>query len=80
VNPSPTQFESLIQKRTLKIIYQKFSKRYFTTQEAVTQFYWLGCIEEHVQYMQERGWISLDDGLFRFVVRMEDWSFEEDVY
>lgn len=67
-------FEKLIQKRTLNVIYQKFSERSFTIQEAISQLYWLGCIEEHVLYMQERGWIQLTDNGLMFVIKIENWT------
>ncbi len=72
---SSCSFDSLIKNSTLAIIYSKFKDTPFTAGDVVTRLYWLGCIEKHVQYMQQKGWIVLGpDKKFRFVVPVKDWQ------
>ena len=74
-------FDHLIKLSTLKIIYGKFKAATFTTADVVTKVYWLGCIKEHVRYMQRKGWIvKVNDTQFRFVVPVEDWQFGGEVH
>lgn len=82
-NPSPIKpFDHLIKKTTLEIIYRKFQQAEFTSENVITRVYWLCCIQEHVQYMERRGWIKKvsDKPSYRFVVQMGEWVYGGDVY
>lgn len=78
--PKRGSFENLLKRSTLNKIHEKFHAATFTTKDVVTALYWIGSVEKHVQYMEKREWIVLENGTFRFVVEPAEWVYGGEVH